>query len=121
VPKIDLVAPVFEGVTSDVLDEGTGHWPGTARPGAWGNTVIAGHRVTHTRPFYDLDRLATGDEIILFVPDGTRYVYRVTEMGVVDPSATWIVRQEPGFMLTLFACHPKGSAAQRIVVRAAAG
>jgi sortase (surface protein transpeptidase) len=49
--------------------------------------------------------------------DGTTATYRVTEQLIVEPSALWITDQEPGHTLTIFACHPKGSARQRIVVR----
>ncbi|MCU1428612.1 MAG: peptidase family protein [Actinomycetia bacterium] len=118
VPKIGLITPVFEGVTLTVIDRGPGHWPGTAAPGGWGNVVIGGHRVTHTEPFLNVDQLTAGDEITFDVPDGAHYVYRVTGTEVVDNDALWIVDQHPGFSLTLFSCHPKGSSAQRIVVRA---
>lgn len=38
---------------------------------------------------------------------------------IVDPSATWVLRQQEGQnLLTLTACHPKFSARQRIIVQA---
>ena len=86
-------------------------------PGGWGNVVVAGHRVTHSHPDLDLDLLAPGDEISFTLPDGSNHTYRMTEQLIVDPSEVWIVDQAPGRTLTLFACHPKGSARQRIVVR----
>jgi LPXTG-site transpeptidase (sortase) family protein len=45
-------------------------------PGRIGNSVFAGHRVTHTHPFLDLDLLANGDKIIFDMPYGT-FTYRV--------------------------------------------
>src|SRR5690606_21405806 len=98
---------------------GPGHWPGTPLPGQPGNVVFGGHRVTHSHPFRDLDQLAPGDLIEFELTDGSRHAYAVTEQFVVQPDALWIVDPLPGEMLTLFACHPKGSARQRIVVRAA--
>ena len=115
IPKIGLEHTIYEGVELTVIDEGPGHWPGSAEPGEWGNTVIAGHRVTHSRPFRDIDVLAPGDEIILRNRDGI-HRYAVTDTRIVDPAALWIVDQRAGRTLTLFACHPPGSAAQRIVV-----
>ena len=44
--------------------------------------MIAGHRVTHSKPFRHIDQLAAGDEII-FVSEGVRSVYHVTEHEVV--------------------------------------
>ena len=61
IPKIGVSQPMFEGVGLDVLANGPGHWPGTAMPGDTGNAVVAGHRVTHTHPFLDIDQLNPGD------------------------------------------------------------
>jgi len=116
IPKIGLVHPIFEGVTLTVIDHGPGHWPGSALPGQLGNVVFAGHRVTHTHPFRNLDQLVPGDEIDFVMPDGT-YTYRMTQQQIVSPSDTWIVNPTPTATVTLFACHPPGFATHRIVVR----
>jgi len=116
IPAIGLSEPVRAGVSLDVLDQGVGHWAGTSSPGAAGNVVLAGHRTTFTRPFHDLDRLSPGDVIEMTNGQGIEVKYRVSETMIVDPSATWITFDHKNPTLTLFACHPKGSAAQRIVV-----
>jgi sortase A len=116
IPKIGLVHPIFEGVTLTVIDHGPGHWPGSAVPGQLGNAVFAGHRVTHTHPFRNLDQLVPGDEIQFVMADGT-YTYRMTKQQIVSPSDTWIVNPTPTATVTLFGCHPPGSAKQRIVIR----
>jgi sortase A len=118
IPAIGLQHTIYEGVTLTAIDQGPGHWPGTALPGQLGNAVFGGHRTTHSHPFLDVDRLVVGDEIVFEMADGGRHVYRVTEQFVVDPvDGMWIVDQVRGHIVTLFACHPKGSAAQRIVIR----
>ena len=117
IPKIGLVHPLYEGVTLTVIDHGPGHWPGSAVPGQLGNAVFAGHRVTHSHPFRTVDKLAPGDEIIFVMPNGT-FTYKVTKQEIVKPSDTWIVNPTKTATLTLFACHPPGSAAKRIVIRA---
>ncbi len=61
--------------------------------------------------------LAPGDLVLLSDATGS-YSYRVTELEVVDATALWIVDQHPGRTLTIFTCHPIGSSAQRLVVRA---
>jgi len=114
-PTIDIDVPMFEGVSLPTLDKGPGHWPGSAMPGRIGNVVIAGHRTSHNRPFYNIDKMKKGDEIVFNV-DGGRYVYLVRETQIVYPDALWIVEQTPEKTATLFACHPKGSTKQRIVV-----
>jgi sortase A len=118
IPKIGLSVPLNQGISLRSIDRGPSHWPGTALPGNVGNTVIAGHRVTHTNPFRHIDSLVAGDEIV-FVVDGVRSVYHVTDHEVVTPDRTDIVNQTPDPTATLFACHPPGSAKYRYVVRAA--
>jgi sortase A len=115
IPKINMTQPLYDGVSLTVLNVGPGYWPGTAKPGEYGNTVIAGHRVTHSKPFRNIDQLVTGDEIIVTTETG-KHVYKVTGNEIVFPKDIWIVDQTPGFRITLFACHPPGSAKQRYVV-----
>jgi sortase A len=115
IPKIGLHTPYYEGVWLTVIDVGPGHWPGTASAGGYGNMVLAGHRVSHSHPFRNIDQLAPGDPI--FVRDATGiYTYKVTSTEVVTPDSLWIVDQKPGHDITLFACHPPGSATYRFVV-----
>lgn len=117
IPSIGLSQPFFEGVTLTAIDRGPSHWPGTAMPGQLGNVVIAGHRTTKTRPFWDLDLVQPGDELIFTMTSGDRYVYVLDRTEIVDGSDVSIITQSYGYTATLFACHPKGSAAQRIVGR----
>lgn len=115
IPDLDLDTTLLQGVSLTVLDQGPGHWPGTALPGGWGNAVVSAHRTSHGGPFRHLDRLEVGDEVI-FEVDGTTHVYEVTGSEIVPPTALWIIDQKPGRTLTMFACHPPGSTAERIVV-----
>jgi sortase A len=115
IPKIGLVHTIYEGVSLTVVDHGPGHWPGTPMPGGWGNSVFAGHRTTNSRPFRNLDQLVEGDSILFRTEKGT-FTYRVTGTEVVRWDAIWIVDQHPGRTLTMFACHPPGSAEFRYVV-----
>jgi LPXTG-site transpeptidase (sortase) family protein len=118
IPKVGLDQPFFEGVDQAAFKHGAGHWPGSAAPGGWGNAVFGGHRVTEARPFFDIDKLGSGDEINFAMPNGWTYVYRVTKRFVVPNTAMWIVKQSPGRTLTIFTCHPKGSARERLVTNA---
>jgi sortase A len=114
-PTLGVAQPLHEGVTLTAIDRGPSHWPGTAMPGRPGNVVVAGHRTTHTKPFHDLDLLAPGDLLVFTMTDGAVWTYELTSTEIVGPDAMRIVEQSPGHTATLFACHPKGSAAQRIV------
>lgn len=116
IPKLGLNVPLRQGVTLTTLDRGPGHWPGTALPGELGNVVVAGHRVTRTRPFRHIDKLVPGDQVIFTLTDGRRYVYEMVGTEVVDETGMHIVNQGYAYTATLFACHPPGSARYRYVV-----
>ena len=118
IPALGLVETIREGVDLSVIDRGVSHWAGTAEAGGYGNMVLAGHRTTKTAPFRDLGLLRPGDLVTVAGFDGRVAEYRVSETVIVTPSDMWIVEQTDVPILTLFACHPKGSARQRIVVRA---
>ena len=116
IPAIGLDTELGSGMTLTAINRGPAHWPGTAEPGRLGNVVVAGHRTTYTRPFRDLDRLEVGDRVI-FRTDRGEFTYRVTGTDVVLPEEVHIADQTSAYTATLFACHPPGSAAYRIVTR----
>lgn len=111
---------VVEGVTVDDLRSGPGHYPDSEAPGGAGNFAISGHRTTYGAPFYHLDQLAAGDEIHVVDRAGATWVYTVTEQRIVAPTDVWVVGDDPlgdgEPLLTLTTCHPRFSAAQRLIV-----
>jgi sortase A len=115
IPRLGLNRTMYEGIRVTTFDLGPGHWPGSALPGELGNVVVAGHRVSMNEDFRDIDQLAPGDDVI-FTTDSGRHVYRVESTEIVSPDALWVVDQTYAKTATLFACHPPGSVAQRIVV-----
>lgn len=117
IPKLGVRQRLMHGVTLRNIDLGPSHWPGSALPGETGNMVVAGHRVTHSRPFRNIDQLTVGDQIVVRAK-GMKATYRVAFSFVVTPDRTDIANDTGTPSLTLFACHPPGSARQRYVVRA---
>ncbi|WP_091669763.1 class E sortase [Amycolatopsis marina] len=75
----DYQFTVQEGVGSDSLEIGPGHYPDTAMPGEPGNVGIAGHRVGKGAPFNDLDLLKSCDAVVVETVQSF-YVYRVLPM-----------------------------------------
>jgi LPXTG-site transpeptidase (sortase) family protein len=116
IPRISLDHATYEGLDMSVIDHGPSHWPGTAEPGDPGNTVFPGHRVTKTRPFYNIDLIKLGDTVT-FVRSHGRYTYEVTDTFVVNADEVWIADQTENATMTIFGCHPKGSAKQRYVAK----
>jgi LPXTG-site transpeptidase (sortase) family protein len=119
IPKLGVDTIVVEGTSPSALKAGAGHYPSTPLPGANGNVAIAGHRTTYGRPFNDVDQLKVGDTIILSTPDGKKYTYKVSRPPFVTSPFDWtIVAKSTKPLLTRTTCHPKGSARERLVVRA---
>lgn len=125
IPALGVDTLVVEGTSPEALRAGAGHYANTALPGQNGNVAIAGHRTTYGKPFNELDRLKPGDRVWLLTPVGD-YEYSLTEAPPgwnANPYIThprdWSVIEPTGQpSLTLTTCHPKGSAAQRMVARA---
>ncbi len=123
IPKLGVDTIVVEGTSKEALDAGAGHYSNTPLPGMGGNVGIAGHRTTYGKPFADIDQLTTGDRVELETPIGN-YVYEMVEPfdghanpWVIEPDDWSVVGPTDESMLTLTTCHPKRSAAQRLVAR----
>ncbi len=120
VPAIDIdEVNVVSGVGVEELKKGPGHFPETPLPGQLGNAAIAGHRTTYGGPFYHVDELEIGDEIIVETLAG-RFVYKMTGSEIVSPSEYRVVAttDPTKATLTLTSCHPLRSAKQRIIIYA---
>ncbi|GAA3787908.1 hypothetical protein GCM10022226_03030 [Sphaerisporangium flaviroseum] len=119
----DYEYAILEGVGSEHLRRGPGHYPGTALPGKVGNFVLSGHRTTYAAPFNRIDELRRGDDIVIEAPEA-RYTYRVSGKQVVYPTDVDVVAPVPSHpgerpsqaLITLTTCHPEYSARQRLVV-----
>lgn len=121
IPAIGVNTVVVQGTTESALEAGAGHYPASPLPCESGNVAIAGHRTTYGKPFTNLNLLKPGDTIELDTPIGG-CVYTVTENPfVVTPNDVAVVSELADSTvktLTLTTCNPKGSAAQRLVIRA---
>ncbi len=126
IPKIGLDHVVISGTSKSNLQKGPGHYSATPLPGQQGNSAIAGHRTTYGAPFNRLDELVEGDKIVVDTLRGT-FTYEVSMPNkIVSPNDVSVIEptQDPDDLkrlipeLTLTTCHPKYSAAKRLIVRA---
>ena len=125
IPRLgaEYARPLLEGTDYETLKEGLGRYEGAAEPGAMGNLAIAGHRTTYGRPLHDIDRLRKGDKVIVETRTGYS-VYAVDSHEIVPPTAVEVLAPVPnkpgaapnGAWLTMTACHPKYSAAERYIL-----
>ena len=117
IPSAGVDAPITE--VGIVFEDGepvwetawraVGHHLDSARPGQPGNMVLTGHvsvadpnNVAH---FARLDRVHEGDVIEVYAGDRV-YRYQVTNVRVVDPSDTHVLRSDHRAVVTLITCTP---------------
>ena len=117
IPKIGVEKAVVEGVGVSDLKKGPGHYPQTPLPGQGGNSGIAGHRTTYGAPFFELDRLEAGDEILVRTLQG-EFRYVVDQSFVVLPDQVEVLDPTEEARLTLTTCNPRYSARERLIVSA---
>jgi sortase A len=129
IPAIKLDRVVVEGVGIEDLKKGPGHYPACRRgfpkplctefdevwPGEEGRVVVSGHRTTYEAPFWDLDKLRRGDEIITKTKWGT-FTYTIFKKETVPPDSAAIVVPGNNSEIVLTTCNPKFSASERLVV-----
>ena len=119
IPRIQLEVPVLEGADEVTLNQGAGHIPGTALPGADGNSGIAAHRDGFFRGLKDV---RVGDLVELETLRGTA-TYRIDVLSIVGPDDVTVLRPTAHRSLTLVTCFPfyfVGPAPKRSIVRAVA-
>ncbi len=100
-PAQDVDLLVLAGATGRTLAFGPGHHDGSAMPGEPGNTVLSAHRDTH---FRFLHAIAVGDALIVEMPAGQRFHYRVREIEVADQRDLRLPRLPAEPTLTLVTC-----------------
>lgn len=119
VPSINVDIRITEGPDVSALLQGGWRRPHTSTPDSGGNTVIAGHRFLYTSTnasyFYNLDKVKTGDPIIIYWK-GKEYNYNVTETKQVQATDVEIEDNTPDTRLTLYTCTPLWTAKDRLVV-----
>ena len=98
---IDLI--VLEGGSGRTLAFAPGHLSASVLPGETGNTVIAGHRDTH---FQFLQYMKKGESILIEMTEGTKHLYTVTGIDVVDSRRGSLVLDTETPMLSLVTCYP---------------
>jgi sortase A len=101
--RVDEV-PVYDAPMNNesALHDGALHVASTGFPWQRGaNVYIAGHRLGFPGTksylvFWDLNKLESGDEVILTDANGTRYTYEVFKKFIVDPSAFQVTQPLAG-------------------------
>ena len=117
IPAIGIDYPVVQGDGWEQLKKGVGQRLGTPDPGETGNIVVSAHNDIFGEIFRDLDKLQSGDTVVVFTSQRT-YTYVVRQTQIVEPTQVEVMAptQEP--VVTLISCYPYLVDNQRIVVTA---
>jgi sortase A len=113
--SVDLATVLNNTATS------VGRYPTSNLLGEIGNFAIAGHRTTYGAAFGWVDNLRVGDRIYVETENGW-YIYRFRNLEFVWPSEVDVLNPVPQTtigaqerILTITTCHPKLSAAERLI------
>lgn len=98
----------------EVFADQAGWGVGSSVPGQLGNIVIFAH--ARQGLFYNLKRVAKGDDIVLFTKHNW-YGYKVFEVQEVYPNNTQVIESTVEEILTLYTCTGFNDA-KRLIVRA---
>jgi sortase A len=122
IPAIQVDTLFANGQAPEDTAFGPSHYPSSAMPGHHRTVAIAGHRVTHTHPFFRLAELRWGDVIDIHFGRAPTFrheaCYRVRHMAIVRPSDVGVIRDLGYDRLVLTTCHPPGLSTFRLVVTA---
>ena len=120
IPKINVLLPIYHGVSSGVLSKGIGHLPETSLPvgGESTHCVLAGHSgMSSARLFTDLPKLESGDVFYLHIYNKT-LTYTVDQVKKVLPTdASDLTIVDGGDYVTLVTCVPIAVNSHRLLVR----
>jgi sortase A len=115
IPSIEIDAPIVQGDGWEQLKKGVGQNVGSANPGQTGNVILSAHNDVYGEIFRYLDKLAPGDQIVLYTQQ-RQYVYVVDRTALVEPTAVEVMASTGSPTVTLISCYPYLVDKQRIVV-----
>lgn len=124
IPKINLKEEVFNSIEDKVLQNHIGLLPKTSLPygGVGTNSVLVGHRGTHTAElFRRLDEIQENDYIFLENPlqKGEVLAYKVTKTEIILPTeGDKIKLEQDKDLITLITCTPYLINSHRIIITA---
>ena len=102
IPKINLVAPIAEGTSANIMNEYVGHFEET--PKNKGNIGLAAHnRGYKVNYFKDLKLLQKGD-LIIYTYNGEISKYSVNELGIIKDTDWSKLESSSQDKLTLITC-----------------
>ena len=115
----------LEKQIQDSLRGGVVHYPGTAKPGQYGNVFMTGHSSYYPWDpgkfkdvFATLSKLEVGDRYYVYY-DQIKYTYEIVDKKEVQPSNVEVLYQpQDEKVSTLMTCTPVGTTLRRLIITA---
>jgi sortase A len=117
IPAIRVDAPVVQGDGWEQLKKGVAQHTGTTNPGKPGNMVLSAHNDIFGEIFRDLDKLKSGDQVVLFTNQRS-YVYVIVDNKIVEPTFVEAMASTSQPTVTLISCYPYMVDDHRIIITA---
>jgi sortase A len=117
IPAIDVDATIVQGDGWEQLKKGVAQHTGSANPGQSGNMVLSAHNDIFGEIFRHLDKLQSGDEIIVYTATRS-FSYIITSVQIVSPTDVEVMAPTLDPSVTLISCYPYMVDNKRIVVQA---
>lgn len=131
IPKIDVTSNIFSNVDSanedeysQILKKGIAHAKGTSFPGMGENIFVFSHSTDfdfnverYNAKFYLLNKLEADDLVVVYFAD-KKYVYKVFDKTIVEPTETTLLDKTGQEILTLQTCYPPGTSLKRLIIHA---
>jgi sortase A len=115
IPALSVDAPIIQGDGWEQLKKGVGQYIGSAPAGQDGNVVLSAHNDVYGEIFRYLDRLAPGDQVVVYTQQ-RQYIYIVDRTVIVEPTAVEVMASTGSPTVTLISCYPYLVNDKRIVV-----
>ena len=133
IPLVNMSAENIEGENwndlekqiQDGLRDGIVHYPGTAKPGQFGNVFLTGHSSYYPWDpgkfkdvFATLGKLEVGDKYYVYY-NQRQYTYEVVNKKEVQPNNVEVLSQPNDKKVsTLMTCSPVGTTLRRLIITA---
>ena len=113
IPKINLVAPIAEGIDVDTLNNYIGHFPTTSISN--GNIGLAGHNRGYQKNYFErLKELEIGD-IIIYKINEEKKEYKVKLIKIIEDTDWTYLGNTENNTITLITCVENESSKRRCI------
>lgn len=102
IPSIDLIAPIGEGTSAEVMNEYVGHFVET--PKERGNIGLAAHNRGYSVNYFAKIKLLKANDLVIYTYKGEVSQYIVKEIGIIKDTDWSKLEQSEEEKLTLITC-----------------